>query len=313
MNFYSSDEFLGSLAEVGFPGRRHAIEVVSVGESRYRLVHVAGRHVVRWPFLDFFEPLPDPVPAVATLSYLPRTSRRILPAEHWKPEMETEDVEPAPFIDWSAFSSWSQFLEMHKARPGSRPADSRRRRRKLTQEVGPIRFIVQDPDPAVFDQCIRWKSAQYVASRFKDMFADRRNVELFSALRRRGLLTISSLHAGERLAAIHIGVIWRGRFCHWVPAYAEELHAYAPGRLLLEEMLAFSYDAGHTQFDFLIGNEPYKFQYATHVRVVEPAGETPFTLTAARAAKRRVKSVLTRVPWLWERTEPLRRALRGDP
>jgi hypothetical protein len=310
MNFFSADGFLLSVAEAGFPGRPHTLEVVAVDELRFRLLTVDGQPIVRWPFLDFFEPLSAPGPAVARLPYLQTIARRAAPVEAWKPEMTTEDVQPAPYIDWSALSSWSQALELWKTRPGNRLEDSQRRRRKLAREVGPIRFVAQDGSLAAFQQCLRWKSAQYVASGYRDLFAERRNVDLFSTLRRRGLLAVSSLYAGERLAAVHIGTVWQGRFYYWVPAYDEDLHRHAPGRLLLEEMLAFSHRSGHAQFDFLIGGEAYKFCYATHVRVVEPAGKPPFALIAGRAARRRIRNVLTRMPGLWKRTEPLRRALR---
>jgi CelD/BcsL family acetyltransferase involved in cellulose biosynthesis len=213
-------------------------------------------------------------------------------------------------VDWSRFASWEQFLQVLRERPGYRLQDTQRRRRKVQREIGTLRFVVHDGNPAVFEQCVRWKSAQYVATGFKDLFADKRNVELFRELLRRDLLTISALYAGERLGAVHLGVIFEGRFYSWVPVYDPQLHQYALGRLLLEEILAYSYRAGHAQFDFSVGGEPYKFCYATHVRVVEPAGKRPISLAATRAAKRGVKTVLTRFPGVWQWTEPLRRALR---
>jgi hypothetical protein len=313
VNFFSSDAFLFSVAKVGFPGRPHGLEVVEVDGSRFRLLKVANQYVVRWPFLDFFEPLPEPGDAHSSLSYLPVVSRRVLRAEEWKPEMATEEVQPAPFVDWSCFSSWEEFQKRLRERPGYRPyspQDTQRRRRKVEREIGSLRFTLHDSSPSVFERCLRWKSGQYVATGLKDLFAERRNVELFRELHSRDLLTVSTLHAGDRLGAVHIGVVFDKRFYSWVPAYDPDLQQYAVGRLLLEELLAYSHRSGHAQFDFIVGGESYKFCYATHVRVVEPAGKPPVTLVAARAAKRRVKSVLVRVPFLWQWTEPLRRALR---
>ena len=310
VNFFSSDAFLSSIAKVGFPGRPYAPEVVSVNGVRFRVLKVGNQHVVRWPFLDFFEPFTGPEEARTVLRYLPVVARRVLRSEDWKPEMATEEVQPAPFVDWSGFTSWEEFLRALRQRLGYRPEDTRRRRRKLEREVGALRFVVHEASAAVFEKCLRWKSAQYVATRIEDLFADERNAEFFRELRRRDLLTVSALYAGERLAAVHISVIFEGRFCSWVPAYDPELRQYAPGRLLLEEILAYSHAAGHAQFDFLVGGEPYKFRYATHVRLVEPLGKPPLPVSAARAAKRGMKNVLTRFPVMWEWTEPLRRALR---
>jgi len=310
VNFFSSDAFLSSVAKVGFPGRAYAPEVVSVNGLRFRVLKVGSQHVVRWPFLDFFEPLTGPEEAQAVLRCLPVVARRVVRSEDWKPEMATEEVQPAPFVDWSRFGSWDEFLRGLRQQPRYRAQDTQRRRRKVEREVGALRFVVHDATAAVFEKCLRWKSAQYVATRIEDLFADERNVELFRELRRRDLLTVSALYAGERLAAVHIGVIFERRFCSWVPAYDPELRQYAPGRLLLEEILAYSHDSGHAQFDFLVGGEPYKFCYATHVRVVGPVGKPPLPVSAARAAKRGMKSVLTRFPGVWQWTEPLRRALR---
>lgn len=310
VNFFSSDAFLSSVAKVGFPNRPHLLEVVSVDNLRFRVLKVGRRYVVSWPFLDFFEPITGPGEVQARLPYLPVVARRVLRAEEWKPEIESEEVQPAPFIDWSCFGSWEEFLSVVRQRPGYRAQDTQRRRRKVEREIGRLRFAIHDPSSAVFEQCLQWKSAQYVATRFKDLFAEPRNVELFRDLRRSETLTISTLHAGERLGAVHIGVVFEGRFYSWVPAYDPGLHQYALGRLLLEEILAYSHRSGHAQFDFIVGGEPYKFCYATHVRVVEPAGKRPLVLAAPRAIKRGLKSVLKRAPFLWDWTEPLRRALR---
>jgi CelD/BcsL family acetyltransferase involved in cellulose biosynthesis len=103
------------------------------------------------------------------------------------------------------------------------------------------------------------------------------------------------------VVAAHIGLRHDGRFSSWVPAYDDGATAYAPGRLLLEALLAAVAARGDREFDFLVGNEPYKWTYATHTRLVEPLGPQPRLSTTVLAARRRLG--------LGRRTRALRRAL----
>lgn len=64
-----------------------------------------------------------------------------------------------------------------------------------------------------------------------------------AAGRAEGLLAVSSLRAGERLLAAHLGVLWERRFYYWIAAYDPELARFSPGRLLTEAMLESSYRA----------------------------------------------------------------------
>lgn len=313
MNVFSSSPFLETVADLGFPGRSHAIEIVRVGPERFRLLVIDGHHVVtEWPFLDFFEPLPEDMPGLPrrTLGYLPLAAVRSLPAEEWRPEDQGPQYLPSPYVDWTRFPKWEDFTALVSSRIGNLLPDSRRKRRKMERDLGPVRFVFHDERPEVFDTCLRWKSAQYLASGYKDLFADARNVALFRRLAAAGVVRVSSLSAGERLVAVHLGALHEGRCSWWVPAYDTEAGRYSPGRLMLEELLEYSYRAGHHEFDFLIGEEDYKWHYATHTRVAGPYGTPPLSLRARRVAKEQVKAVLQRYPWLWERARELKRRLR---
>jgi hypothetical protein len=312
MNVFSTSVFLDTVADLGFPGRPHALEIVRVGSHRFRLLVVDGRRVVtEWPFLDFFEPLPEDMPGLPrrTLGYLPVASVRSLPAEAWRPEEHAPGDLPSPYVDWTRFARWEDFTALVSSRVGNLFPDSRRKRRKLERDLGPVRFTFHDERPEVFDTCLRWKSAQYLASGYRDLFADARNVALFRRLAAAGLVRVSSLTAGERLVAVHLGALHEGRFYWWVPAYEPEAGRYSPGRLMLEALLEHGYRAGHHEFDFLIGEEDYKWHYATHTRVAGPLGTPPLSLRARRVAQARVKALLQRFPWLWERARALKRRM----
>jgi CelD/BcsL family acetyltransferase involved in cellulose biosynthesis len=99
---------------------------------------------------------------------------------------------------------------------------------------------------------MRWKSAQWRTTGSIDHFAaDPCYVQLFREVKRRWLLALPTLSAGQTLLSIHIGAMWLD---WWVPAYDPELARYPPVRLLPETFLADSFARGHAEFDFLVGD-----------------------------------------------------------
>ena len=75
----------------------------------------------------------------------------------------------------------------------------------------------------------------------------------------RGLIHVSALMLDDRVLATHWGALWKGRLVWLMPSYeGGEWAAYSPGRLLLEDLLEWSFERGLREFDFTIGDEPYK-------------------------------------------------------
>jgi hypothetical protein len=73
-------------------------------------------------------------------------------------------------------------------------------------------------------------------------------------------------------AVLPAGQSWPGRFYYRLPAYDVEFGRYSPGRVLLRNLILAAYDEGATEFDFLLGGEPYKWDFATHTRILRAAG-----------------------------------------
>lgn len=307
MNLFSSDVFLAALERASFAGRETSRRIVQVDGRPFRLLFVDGEPITRWPFLDFHEAWEgDGVPD-ATLPYLARASLTTMAPGAWTPRPEGSELHPSPTIRWASFPTHEAFVRHVGARNSNVYPDTRRKRRKLERELGPVEFRLHDECPEVFEQCLRWKSRQYRETGLKDLFADGRNVRLFEELHAAGVAAFSSLRAGGVLLAAHLGAVVDARMYWWVPAYDPAYRRYSPGRILLHDMLEASHAAGHAEFDFLIGDEAYKFFYATDVRVVAPLGAPPLSLRARGAAKQGLKSALKKVPWLWD----LAQATRG--
>jgi CelD/BcsL family acetyltransferase involved in cellulose biosynthesis len=119
------------------------------------------------------------------------------------------------------------------------------------------------------------------------------------------------LSAGGEVIAVHLGASHEGRTYWWIPSYGPEFAKFSPGRLMLESLLRASFERGDHEFDFLIGEEAYKWHYATHTRVIGAAGTPPLSLRVEKELKRQAKRALRGMPWLLDRSPWLKeRALR---
>ena len=282
MNVFSSPEYLRALDASCFDGTG-VIEVVAAGENSVQTLVTSAGPCVDHLFIDFLEPAPGGR-GQRRVSSIPRFSRRAVAASEWA-SARGEHTEPSPFVDWRRFGSWTEF-EAHVGRQRAKLlADGRRQTRRLEQELGPVRLSV-DHDPRVFDQCLVWKSAQYRRTGARDLFADERHVALLRRLVADGIATTESLWAGETLVAAHIGMLHEGRYSWWFPAYDPEHDRFSPGRLLLVALLQSSFERGDAEFDLLLGDEEYKWHFATDVRLVDSVGSPSVSQRMQRLSKR---------------------------
>lgn len=313
MNLFSSDVYLQTLAEVHFPRRLATIEVVRTSGQDFRLLVIDGEEVItHFPFLDFLEPLGKRWEGpVKEIGFVPNAVLETTAAEDWLRRKKTDSSQPAPFIDWSLFPDWSAFESWVAQRRSNLKRESRRKQRGLEAKLGPLSFVLQDQRAEVFDRCVQWKSAQYVRTGLKDMFADGNNVRMFRELHRKGALLVSSLSAGSQLLAAHFGAMVDGVFYSWVAAYDPQHSTHSPGALLLEFILQESWRRKDVEFNFLIGDQEYKWFYATHTRVIGAVGDVPLGMRFARAAKRPVKKALAHFPRLLLFSRKLKRRLKS--
>ena len=273
MNFYASPGYLQVVADVYFAGKAAHVGDVSVAGEILRLLIVGrGRAVTDVPFLDYHLPLrPEEIGLV---------ERRA--ASH-------EGLETAPYIDWSLFASYDDYLAFITARHTGTIRKLQRLRRRLVESLGPLEFSADDRRDDVVPLAIQWKRRQLREKGLDDIFADPRNVRFFSALRERGLLVASSLRASGRLVAAWLGFIHDGVWSGWIFSYdpEPELSHYSAGHQLLQSMLAHSYQSGHREFDHSVGDHDYKWLYATNARLIGPLLQD-WSLAAAQAKARKI-------------------------
>jgi Acetyltransferase (GNAT) domain len=307
MNAYSSDLFCEAFRIAYFPNKEVENTLFEVADRLWRLPAInSTQAVVRNSFvshnIDFYEPVERQPNLEQTeikkINWIPHVSHGLVSTTEWFDRQLEQIYEPAPTILWHNFKSWDEYVQDKGANRSKVLANSRRRRKNLEKEIGALTFVFDDPRPDVMETCMRWKSQQHRKSGSMDVFSHAQHVRLFQELAKNKLLLVSSLSAGNRLLAVHLGMFSFGRVYSWIPAYDSAYSRYAPGKLLLLSLLEESFNRHHQEFDFLIGGESYKWDYATHTRLISDIGFPPLTAKIDRFIESNKQLILTRFPQL---------------
>ena len=247
-------------------------------------------------WLDYLEPAE--VAAEIPVRFLPRFVHAKVEAKLWLDELSVaapaSGMQPAPLIDFTQFTTWDEAAAWFQRYRSSHFKTLDRLHRKTEREIGPVSFNPADSDPAAFDQLIAWKRMHFARTGVGDPLAVRHNLELFRHLFGSGTLELSTLRGGDRLLAIIACVTVQGRVFYWMPSYDTGLSVLSPGNALLNTLIRHSFERGDHEFDFMIGDEGYKFHYATHARLVGSLGPVPVSRRVRRfagQAKRRLQAV----------------------
>jgi CelD/BcsL family acetyltransferase involved in cellulose biosynthesis len=138
-----------------------------------------------------------------------------------------------------------------------------RRYAEKAEKIGPISFDVDCEsngdclDALLSLHTARWRSrgepGMVEANHSGDFM---RSVS--SALSRRGILRLFTLRWCERVVAAILGLSWNGRLYGYFSAFDSEQEHLGFGRILLSRSIRHAYETGHTHWNFLRGDEPYK-------------------------------------------------------
>lgn len=66
--------------------------------------------------------------------------------------------------------------------------------------------------------------------------------------------------------AYHFGFAYGGKLYWYKPTFEPQHAIYSPGKLIIKYAIKNGVDSGAIEFDFLLGDEPYKFQWASCIR-----------------------------------------------
>ncbi len=167
-----------------------------------------------------------------------------------------------------------------------------KKERRLARDVGELRFVYDERDPAMLRQLMDWKSAQYRRTGRMDRFAKPWIValvqDLFQVREEHFTGVMSVLYAGDRPVAVHFGPASRTVFAAWFTTYDPDLHYYSPGLMMHLRMAEAAGRQGLAVMDFGRGDKTYKDWLKTReLRVAEGFATRPHPVAAALRMWRR--------------------------
>ncbi|MDR6981059.1 CelD/BcsL family acetyltransferase involved in cellulose biosynthesis [Streptomyces sp. 3330] len=136
------------------------------------------------------------------------------------------------------------------------------KQRRLGRQVGELRFVFDEREPAALRTLMAWKSAQYRRTGRRDRFAQEwitRLVRVLSETRAPECSgTLSVLYAGDRPIAAHFGLRSSTVLACWFPAYETEFAKFSPGLVLHLRMAESAAAEGIGLLDLGRGAAEYK-------------------------------------------------------
>ena len=106
------------------------------------------------------------------------------------------------------------------------------------------------------------------------------------------------------MAATNLGLRFRDCYYLVLSSYHDgEFSRFGPGRAHLHELLRHAIDSGFRQFDFTVGDEPYKRDWSdTEIALYDHLAAVTFRgwlVMAMTTAFRRTKRIIKQSPTLW--------------
>jgi CelD/BcsL family acetyltransferase involved in cellulose biosynthesis len=249
---------------------------------------------------------------------------------------ETIGAQPNPFLHLDvALNPSGAYLthlagtwdEFYSAKRSSATRRRDRTKRKRLAEHGEVRFVTaQDAAESTrtMQTLIEQKSKAFARMGVPNVFARPGYGAFFLDLatnpQTRHLVHVSRLDVGPVLAAVNLGLTFRGSYYHVLASYDDgEVARFGPGAAHLRDLLQFAIDKGCDRFDFTIGDERYKLEWSDtvvklhdHIAAATPRG---WFAVVPSLVFRRVKRLIKQNPVLWRAFSAMRGAigsLRGQ-
>ncbi|MGA6826494.1 GNAT family N-acetyltransferase [Nitrospira sp. NS4] len=90
--------------------------------------------------------------------------------------------------------------------------------------------------------------------------------ELARAMADKGWVLLSVVEFDDRPLAMHFGFDYNGRVLWYKPSFDRAHAKHSPGLVLLRYLIGYALDHKREEFDFTIGDEPFKSRFSNHVR-----------------------------------------------
>jgi CelD/BcsL family acetyltransferase involved in cellulose biosynthesis len=218
-------------------------------------------------------------------------------------------------------SDWSTY---YKAKRGSGWRRTDRKKARQLSENGDVSLVIaRDRKMAE-----RFLEALFVQKRdglartgVADMFAPQGVKDFYRSLAldsipERGPVQLAALLCGDRITAISYGLIHADTYYYVLHSYdLGELAEYSPGRQLMYLLMQWCFDNGIGQFDFTIGDEPYKAQWCENemelFNTALPLSALSATAAGAIRIRESAKRQIKNDPALWAMAVRARRTIHA--
>jgi CelD/BcsL family acetyltransferase involved in cellulose biosynthesis len=216
--------------------------------------------------------------------------------------------------------SWDAYYTAKRSGPTRK---KERKQLKQLGEHGAVAYVAvrETGDIAVtMETLIAQKSRSFARRGVADNFARRGHREFYLDLatnpKTQGMVDVSRLDVGPAIAATSLGLRFGGSYYLVLSSYQDgDLARFGPGRAHLNELIRHAIDAKMERFDFTIGDEPYKQDWAdVVVRLrdhLDAATVRGRIMVAAILGFRGLKRFIKQTPVLWQAYSRVR-AFRGS-
>ena len=184
---------------------------------------------------------------------------------------------------WDHYRKWVRKHSSTVKRQGQKT-------RNLEKEIGPIRFEFDCQSADVLESLIDLKRARYQRSKTFDILSVEWAADLLREIHTmklagfQGLLSV--LWAGDKLIAVHFGMLTDRVLHYWFPVYAPEYHRFSPGTELIMQVAEQAARRGVGKLDLGYGDDAYKFKFCNGKEPVA-CGRVGFSKLGFEIAKRR--------------------------
>lgn len=205
--------------------------------------------------------LPEDSPNLTSLKAV--LSRR----SYFRPTWRQYDNAPYILID----QNWESYWESLRQSPKK---NSKQMLRMLTREKGG--GIYHEPkDLAEVDFYIEELVRQHLVRRKEvtrtlSVFENKMMIEFYKDIARQlftlGWLRMPILLVQGEVGAISLDFEYAAKYFYYMPTFNPTFGRYSIGRMLLLNNIKSAFDRGLKEFDFMLGNEPYKLDYNPKIR-----------------------------------------------
>lgn len=160
---------------------------------------------------------------------------------------------------WNAYRKWIRKHSSTVKRQGQKT-------RGLEREVGPISFEFDCPNATVLEELIDLKRAKYQRTKTFDILSVEWAANLLREIFQiqkpqfKGLLSV--LRAGDKLIAVHFGMLTGDTLHYWFPTFDNQYSRYSPGTELLMQVAEEASRRGIKKVDLGYGDDPYKLKFS---------------------------------------------------